>query len=139
MDDFEQRLKQQSLRPIPAGWRTEILEAGRGSRVESREQEQLWLSTFVSRLSTVLWPHPKAWAGLAAVWIFIFAVHFSIRDPAPVMAAKSVAPSPEVVAELKQQNRMFAELIGANDARDADRSKTFVPLPRSERDGLMTA
>ena len=39
----------------------------------------------------------------------------------------------EVIVELRQQQRLLAELIGPRDTRDADRSKSFVPQPRSER------
>ena len=77
--------------------------------------------------------HPKAWAGLAAVWILIFAAQFSMRDATPVMAEKAAPPSPEVIVELRQQQRMLAELIGARDTSDADRSKSLVPRPRTER------
>jgi len=58
---------------------------------------------------------------------------FSIRDQSPVRAEKSSPPSPEVIVELHQQQRMLAELIGPRDISDADRSKSFVPQPRSER------
>lgn len=129
-DDFEQKLQQQSLRQIPSEWRAEILSAAKhASRPSPRAS---FLSTFNHQLSTLLWPHPKAWAGLAAVWILILAVNFSTRDKSPVMAEKAAPPSPEVVAELKQQQRMLAELIGSSQARDAESPK-FLPLPRSER------
>lgn len=141
MDDFEQKLQRQPLRQIPGEWREEILAAatGRESRVESREQEGRWPSTLVSRLSSLLWPHPAAWAGLAAVWILILAVNFSMRDQSPVLAEKSSPPAPEVIVELRQQQRLLAELIGSRDTRDADRSKSFVPQPRSERAEFMAA
>jgi hypothetical protein len=135
-EDFEQRLQRQPLRQVPGEWRADILDACRVSKVESRGQEQLWPSTLVSRLSALLWPHPKAWAGLAAVWILILAVDFSTRDKTPVVAEKSTPPSPEVVAELKLERRMLAELIGAREPSDADRSKLLMPLPRSERAGI---
>jgi hypothetical protein len=131
-EQFERRLSRQPLRQIPAEWRAEILITCRESKVESRKQAGLWPSALVSRLSTVLWPHPKAWAGLAAVWILIFAMGFSMRDKLPVVAEKAAPPSPEVVAELKQQQRMLAELIGSSEAREAETPK-FLPLPRSER------
>jgi hypothetical protein len=141
MDDFEQKLQRQPLRQVPGEWREEILAAatGRGSRVESREQEGCWPSTLVSRLSSLLWPHPAAWAGLAAVWILILAVDFSMRDKSPALAEKSSPPSSEVIVELRQQQRLLAELIGPRDIRDADRSKSFVPQPRSECREFMTA
>jgi hypothetical protein len=73
------------------------------------------------------------------VWVLILTVDFSLRDKTPVMAEKTAPPSPEVIVELRQQQRMLAELIGPRDTRDADRSKPFVPQPRSERVEFMTA
>jgi hypothetical protein len=133
-DDFEQRLQRQPLRPVPAEWREEILaEAGRGSRVESRVQKRLWLSSLVPRLSSVLWPHPAAWAGLTAVWIFIFAVDTSLRDRTSAVAESNSSPPAEVIVEVRQQQRLLAELLGPRDTRDADRPKSSTPQPRSER------
>jgi hypothetical protein len=141
MEQFEQRLNRQSLRPIPTDWRAEILSAAReaqAARHASRITHQSLLSTFHHQLSTLFWPHPKAWAGLAAVWVIIFAVNFSVRDGSPKLAAKSAPPSPEVMVELKKQQRMFAELVGSYEAPDADRRKIFSPKPRSERTEILT-
>ena len=144
-DDFEQKLRRQPLRQIPVGWRAEILRVGRRAAVpEIGDANTASLpkrsrpSTLVSRLSSLLWPHPASWAGLAAIWILILAVDFSTRDKSSAMAEKSEPPSPEVIVELRQQQRMLAELIGPRDTRDADRSKSFVPQPRSERAEFMT-
>jgi hypothetical protein len=129
-DDFEQKLQRQPLWQIPSGWRGEILSAAeRALRPAPRAS---FLSTLNHQLSTIFWPHPKAWAGLAAVWVLIFCMDFSMRDKMPVVAEKTVPPSPEVIVELKQQQRMLAELIGANQTREAEAPK-FLPLPRSER------
>jgi hypothetical protein len=136
LDPFEQRLSRQPLRQVPAEWRGEILGAvGRASRVEHHS----FLSTLDSQLSTILWPHPVAWAGLAAVWIFIFALSFSMRDRTPVVADKVSPPSPQVIVELRQQQRLLAELLGPREIRDADRQKMFVPKPRSEHAEVLTA
>ena len=105
-----------------------------GSRHSPPVTRPSWLSTLNSQLSTILWPHPNAWAGLAAVWILILAVDFSTRDQSPVVAEKSAPPSSEVIVELKQQQRLLAELMGPRDSSDADRSKTLGPRPRSELD-----
>ncbi|MGH7975727.1 MAG: hypothetical protein ACREDS_14880 [Limisphaerales bacterium] len=139
-DSFEQKLQRQSLRQIPGEWRAEILAvAGRESRVESRVREPLWPSTLSSRLSTFLWPHPKAWAGLAAIWIFIFALNFSMRDKSEMTAEKITPPSPEVIAQLRQQRLLFAQLMGSTETQDADRQKTFLPKPQSECEEFLTA
>jgi hypothetical protein len=134
-DKFEQRLQRQTLRQVPAGWRGEIL----ASASDAMANNQAARATPPSFLSTILWPHPKAWAGLAAVWIVILAVNFSMRDPTPVVAEKSAPPSPEVIGEMKQQRRLLAELIGPRDAPEADRSKPLVPRPRSECAEFMAA
>ncbi len=142
MEPFEQRLKRQPLRPMPAGWREEILSAAREAqpvrRSPTADGDSL-LSMLNRRLSSWLWPHPVAWGGLAAIWIFIFAVNVSIGDKTPMIAEKVTPPSPEVIAELRQQQRMLAELIGVNDAGDADRPKVIVPAPRSERVVILDA
>ena len=141
-DDFEQKLQRQSLRQIPAEWREEILREAdtvTGSRPSTLDFRPAgFLSTLNRQLSTVLWPHPRAWAGLAAVWALILAVDFSLRDPSPTLAEKAAPPSPEAVAELKQQRQMLAELIGAREASDAVAPK-FMPLPHSERVAILTA
>jgi hypothetical protein len=137
-DDFEKKLQRQSLRKIPAEWRGQILSNCRGSKAEGRAQEQYWPSTLVARLSTILWPHPKAWAGLAAIWIFIFGLNFSMRDASPRIAEKSPPPSPEVIVELKKERQLFAEWMGPLETPDADRQKNFSPKPRSERVEILT-
>lgn len=140
-DEFERRLQRQPLRQAPCEWRSEILAAASEAHPAhhaSRITHHSWLSTFNHQLSTLFWPHPKAWAGLAAVWIAIIAVNFSLRDPSPRMAEKSAPPSPEVIVELKKQQRMFAELVGSYESPDADRRKVFSPRPRSERVEIVT-
>jgi len=143
MDDFEQKLQRQPLRQVPSEWREEILVAADVNRRQVITREEVGrgftsAATRASWLSTLLWPHPKAWAGLAAIWIVILAADFSARDRSPAMAEKSAPPSPEVMVELRQQQRLLAELIGSRDAQDADRSKPFAPQPRSERTEILT-
>ena len=130
-EQFENRLRRQPLKKIPAAWRAEFFREGRRAAVPNNKWD--WLSTINHQLSTLLWPHPKAWAGLAAVWVFIFVLNFSMHDPAPMVAEKSQPPSPEVLVELKKQQLLFAELVGTHEISDADQPKIFSPKPRSER------
>ncbi len=142
LEPFERRLSRQPFRQIPGGWREEILAAANdavATRYAARGAHPSFLSTLNSQLSTILWPHPAAWAGLAAAWVFIFAVDVSIRDRSPVAVEKSAPPSPEVMVALRQQQRLLAELIGPRDARDVDRSKPMAPQPRSERATILSA
>src|ERR1035437_3253068 len=135
-DDFESRLQRQPLRQMPPAWRAEILAAAREAQAPvhaSRITHRSWLSTFNHQLSTLFWPHPKAWAGLAAVWVCIFAVNFSIRDTSPRLAEKSAPPSPEVMVALRKQQLLFAELVGPRETQDADRPRIFTPKPRGGR------
>lgn len=143
MEPFEQRLKRQPLRPIPADWRKEILTAA-AEAVPTRHARAADNRSFIAvlreRVTSLFWPHPVAWAALGAVWMLIFGIHFSIRDQAasPVMAEKTPVASPVVVAELRQQKQMLAELMGGGDAREVDRQKIFTPRPRSERTDIVT-
>ena len=140
MNEFEQKLQRQPLRQIPDDWRAEILAAANtGARPVSNIARPGFLLTIKRQLSTLLWPHPKAWAGLAVAWIFIFALNFSVRDPSPGISQKSAPPSPEMVAELRQQKLLFAELIGPAEAHVADRQKLFLPRPRSECAEILAA
>jgi hypothetical protein len=140
-EQFEQRLKRRPLRQAPAEWREGILAAAAETQpVKLRGvAHRSFVSMFYERLASVLWPHPVAWGGLAAVWILIFAVHFSIRDDEPALAEKVVPQSPEVIAQLQQQHRLLAELLGPNDLPEADRPKIFVPKPRSECMEILSA
>lgn len=78
-------------------------------------------------------PCPRAWAGLAAVWLVIFAINLSLRDKSETVAQKTPPPSPELIMALRQQERLLAELIGPRETPAAERPDPFLPRPRSER------
>jgi hypothetical protein len=137
MEQFERRLQGQPLKEIPAHWREEILAAASAAlpaRHLPPAAHPSLLSTIRHQLSSLFWPHPKAWAGLAAVWVCILALNFSTREKTHLVAEKtSSAPQPEMVAELKRQKLMYAELMGATELRVADRQKNYAPKPQSKR------
>jgi hypothetical protein len=135
-EQFERRLSRQPLRQIPGEWRSAILRAGRRDTVPKNKWDADTASlpkwNWRTSLAEIFWPHPKAWAGLAVVWVFILAMNFSCRDKSSVTAEKYIPPSREVIVELKKQQLLFAELVGLREPLDADRRKMFVPKPRSE-------
>ena len=141
-DEFEQELSRQPLRPLPGAWRAEILAAAREAQTIRHPPLVIRASRIVhfrQQLSIWFWPHPRAWAGLAALWLAVFALNFSRRDPATMAEAKSSPPSPELVVELRQQQRMLAELIGPAELRAADRQRDPLSKPRSGRAVIVTA
>jgi hypothetical protein len=142
MDQFEQRLRRQPVKPVPADWRAEILAAARAARPVERPAASR-NSWFVSLLHEILFSvraNSKGWAGLAAVWVLIVALNLSMQTSAPAsaLAEKTVPATPERIAELKQQQRMFAELDGLTTPPDADRPKAPPLPPHSQRAGWMT-
>ena len=83
-------------------------------------------------LSELLWPYPQAWAGLAAVWLVILTLNFAMQEPESKMA-KTLPPSPEVIAALKEQRRMYLELVGLQAKEAAEPPKNTTSGPSSER------
>ena len=79
----------------------------------------------------LIFPSRRTWAGIAAVWALIMAVHFSLRDPGQGGAAKVTAPE---MMSFQEQQKLVNELLADRFVPDdVDRPKTFSPRPRSER------
>jgi hypothetical protein len=136
-DQFEKRLQRLPQCQIPPEWRKEILTAASASAIPQQTKLSLrssvW-SAFNSRLSAFLWPHPKAWAGLAAIWVLIMGLNFATREPRQIeLTAQQALPSPQMRELLRQQEQLLAELIGPNEPPEADRPKTASHQPRSQR------
>lgn len=130
MNEFEQRLRRLPVRKLPADWRAEILAAAAPVRTAAPVNGLVLLR---ARLLELFWPHPKAWAGLAAAWAIILLLNLSATDRAPVLVKKSAAPSPDVIEQLHHQQIMFAELIGTTVVSDKDRIKTGPLQPHTYR------
>ncbi len=129
-DDFEQRLRQEPLRPVPAEWREEILSAAQAAAARPSTLDPH--STPWWR--AMLWPCPQAWAGLAAAWLVILTLSFMMRDEPRMVARPDPVPPPtQVQAELKEQRRLLLELAGLREAGNAVRPASPATKPRSER------
>jgi hypothetical protein len=98
------------------------------------------LSTFNSQ-PTSLWerlfgPNPLAWAGLAAVWLVLFAVNQSGSEPtsSASVAARASQPSEATVAEIvRERRREMAELLNLDEPRAAQPVRDALPPKRSQR------
>jgi hypothetical protein len=139
-DDFEKHLQAKPMRQLPAAWRQEILSAARqtsladhASRITHHvSPSPSLLSTLHYQLSTLLWPHPAAWAGLAAVWLVILGINLTTRDASQTLAKNAFPVSPQVFMAFQEQERLLSELIGPRDNPVAERPKPAPPRPRSE-------
>jgi hypothetical protein len=132
-DQFEQRLRRQELRPIPKAWREEILEdARRAAPRQSGLVREPGPVGITRMFLSLFWPHPRAWAGLAAVWVLILGLNFVTREAEPSSTAdRAATPSAEMRRLLRQQEQLLAELV--RETPDASEPKRDRTQPRSER------
>jgi hypothetical protein len=136
-DQFEKRLQGQPQRPVPPAWREEILRAARAAaapRPAPPVSGPSSSATVATWFWTLLWPHPRAWAGLAALWLVVFGLNLASREPSrQEMAGPPTRPSPQMRELLRQQEQLLAELVGPMGRVEAKRSKPVAPQPRSQR------
>jgi hypothetical protein len=140
-DEFEQQLQRQPLRPVPAEWRAAILGAAKAamSAPDAPRPTPSFLSAVNDKLSSVFWPNPQAWAGLAAVWLVLLLVNFSSAKKTAVIATISPPPSPEMMLVLREQRRELARLVEPLEEPAAEPPKAFFPRPRGERQTALIA
>ena len=144
LDDFEQRLQRQPMRPPPADWRKQILSVAQAA---SSDFQKLPVSpaptswqTLHRATKALLWPAPRAWAGLVLIWLAILAVNHWSADEARGYALRTSGAPSELINAWKEQEQLLVELIGPSKSPVADRPKPVSPRPRSDRDSdwLMT-
>jgi hypothetical protein len=121
--------RHQNAAPKLDAIRREVLK----SEFQNENQIPVYLNLPLMFWRELIFPCRRIWAGLAAVWILIFVVNFSQRDPSELMARKTPPASPEMILTFRQQERLLAELIGPDETRVAEPPKTFLPRPSSER------
>ena len=132
-DQFETRLRLQPQRAVPPAWREEILTAAREHAAPTRPPG---LRSWRSLVSDLLWPHPKAWAGLGAAWLVVLAIHFAALDAPPRrLTATRAAAAPVVRQAARERERMLAELVGLLESPAATAPKPAPGRPRSQWHG----
>jgi hypothetical protein len=77
-------------------------------------------------------PSRRVWTGLATIWILILVVNFFLRDHSQKAMAR-VAPYPNMVLALRQQQQLMSELFNPSDVPVAEPKKPYAPQPGSER------
>jgi hypothetical protein len=88
----------------------------------------------VSSLVWWLWPSPRYYAGLAALWLILLPLHLASRDPIPARQSSSASVPVAARTVLLEQRRMLAELLGAPRQMQTQESRRPVVRPsRSEK------
>lgn len=106
---------------------------GRASSLsQNKEPETGKMPVLLLIWRELIFPSRRIWAGLAAIWIFIFIVNASQQDHSRVAMAKSSSSS-EMVLSFRQQQTVLAQLIGQMEPQIAKPPKTFSPRPSSRR------
>jgi anti-sigma factor RsiW len=77
---------------------------------------------------------PRAWAGLAVMWVVILVLNFTAREPDDRLVAGQRVPSlTELRFAWKQKQILMADLAFAIEPAPADRAKPAPPSPHSDR------
>ena len=140
-DDFETRLQGQPMRQVPAEWRAEILSTAREAAGSVNPQHAGRVSTSFSilraQLVSLFWPSPKAWAGLAIVWLVLAGANRIALKSSEDLVHSGVRPSAATIAAWKEQERILAELIQPGGTAKAEAVSPARPRPRSELTGRL--
>ncbi|MCX8157866.1 MAG: hypothetical protein N3J91_15740 [Verrucomicrobiae bacterium] len=129
-DCFEERLRSQPWRPLPRAWRKEILDTALASA-----QPQAGSRRWRLMLEYLLWPGPRAWAAVAALWIVALAGNLVQHAYTPVSPPALSLGENRQHETLPQRQRILAEWLNQNEAEPVPPSQ-LPPSPRGE--GRMT-
>jgi hypothetical protein len=114
-----------------------VLATSVGRRTSSRQaflDRLLTLGLYVPR---TLWheliqPSRRLWTALATIWILIFLINFSQRDPVSSVTGQPVR-SQSVTMSWQMQQRLMNELLADRAMPpDADRPRNTQPRPRTQ-------
>ena len=116
MNDFEEELKKQPIRPVPGYWRAQFLAAAH-SQTRSRPKQEPWWAV-------LLWPSPKAWGALAAAWVVMIGFGAATRESNPNGEAPEAT---QIRMAMEEKRQLQAEIEEASLRLDPQ------PKPRSAR------
>jgi len=118
MNDFENELKKQPMRPVPGHWRQQILTEAR-AEARLHKHEPWW--------AALLWPSPKAWGTLAAAWALMIGFGITTREGA---VSEEPPKATQIRIAMEEKRRLQAEIEQASL-----RVEIGSPKPRSEMNG----
>jgi hypothetical protein len=138
--NFEERLRSQPLRPIPAEWRGEILTAAKlSAAARSEPTERNPTSVILQTLwRELIWPCRIVWAGVACAWLLIIGLNAASFERTPRVASKTEPRSGEEFRAFIEQRQLLAQLTDAVP-EPANTRKPNPPGPRSDRTTRISA
>lgn len=129
--DFESRLSRQPWRTLPAAWREDILAKAHAAVPTRCPPTASHRPAWLEMLYFLLWPSPRAWAGVAALWLIALAGNLTISHS--FSSPSSATPSMVVgnpVESLRQRQRVMAEWMDPFEPPSAQPSRE--PRPRGQ-------
>lgn len=104
---------------------------GQASRLSQNRKPEIGRMSVIFLLwRELILPSRRIWAGLAAVWLLIFAVNLSMRDHSPSGVVASAPP--QMMLTFRQQQQLLTELLGPDETLTAEPATPYLPRPRSE-------
>ena len=120
---LEDRLARTPRRGLPPDLRAACLDLARSATAHATSPATTQPPRRPSPWSAWLWPHPAAWAGLAAAWCAILA----LRGPAPVPANVLAATGPSTPLVLAPDPPR--QLVLQREAREESLRPLLPPVP----------
>ncbi|WCJ60092.1 hypothetical protein NXS98_02910 [Fontisphaera persica] len=130
-ETFEERLRRQPWRPLPQEWRAEIMAAAQTATTPPSSRParvQGWRLV----LDYLLWPSPRAWAGVAALWLVAVAGNIVQHWASPAPKAALPVSASTTHETLPQRQQVLAEWLNAPEAVPA----AAIPAPAPPRGDL---
>lgn len=138
-DDFEKQTQRQSLAPLPAAWREEILTAARAHLPAKNVSRDPGLPAGWRALLSRI---PVAWGAVAAIWLVMIGANWLVSGPGGTVSS-GASPGRAMVTAWSVQ-RIQASLLASGlpdlpEIAPPRENPPAPPRPRSDRrrdDGL---
>jgi|SRR5579883_70754 hypothetical protein len=133
-NDFEKRLQQQPLRPIPSHWRDEILGAASGECAARANLGDRKLSSVLILLwRELIHPCPVAWSGMVGLWLMLWAVNAHLRSgDEPELNSGQTASESQRIQSFKEARGVLVELTGPLEEPGDNPARHTRPKPHTQ-------